>query len=85
MALTVGQRKMVELNKGKKVNVQHNIGGTEELIIHDGTIFQGVFRYVMHTAKNPRTKFENSENMQYELHHWVSKGYYFIDPLKIIL
>lgn len=76
-----GEARMVELNKGKRVNV--NLLSDEfELYIHGGDMFQGQFRYVMHKAKNPRSEYQKGHE---NVHANVNKGWFIVDPMRIIL
>ncbi len=78
--LTVGNAKMVDINLGKKVNVEL-LSGPKELIIHGGTTIMGEFRYIMHTAKKPKRGLE--EDMV--IHDFIARGYYLVDAARIIL
>lgn len=77
--LTVGQTEMININLGKKVKV-NLLSDVKELYIHGACQMNGEFRYIMHSAKNPRTEF-NDEN---GIHYNIQKGYYFVDPMRII-
>lgn len=79
--ITNGHVIMVDENKGKRVNVLL-FGKIHPLNIIDGTLFNEVFRYVMHKAKNPRKTFIHDH--QY-IHENIKRGYFLIDPVNIIL
>lgn len=82
MALTVGQHKALELNKGKTVKVYLIGGEIRELTIQGAIDYTGEFRYIMHKAKNPRNPFIDD---RLALHENIAHGYYYIDPMRIIL
>ena len=79
--LNVAQSKMVELNKGKQVEVYLSTE-TINLYIHGGdNILDGEFRYIMHKAKNPRKIYDG----ELSINENINRGYYFVQPFKIIL
>jgi hypothetical protein len=78
--LNNGQRRSVENNLGKNVNVDL-LGTTYSLNVHGGVIFAEEFRYVMHKAKRPRKPF----NSEASVHENIGYGYYFVNPMHIIL
>lgn len=80
------QHEIVTRNFGKKVKVALLGGDVKELVIHGGVSFDqfGGFRYVMHTAKTPRKPFQEVEGCI--IHHAnIHAGYYFVDPINIVL
>ena len=72
---------MVKINKGKKVKVCLTLG-EDELYIHGGDVMQGEFRYIMHKAKNPRSEYQPGHE---NIHLNVNKGWFIVDPIRIVL
>jgi hypothetical protein len=84
--LTNGQATNVEMNLGKRVSVRLLSGEVVELTIHGGINLMEAFKYVMHTAKRPRKEFYYLEGADsVTMHSNIRAGYYFVDPLSIIL
>lgn len=78
--MTLGQTQMIEINKGKQVNVRL-LFGDAQLFIHTGDNAMGEFRYIMHKAKNPRKAFDTTE---FAMHSNIRAGYYYVNPMNII-
>ena len=70
-----------KLNVGKTVTV-NLISDTKVLNILGATKFMGEFRYVMHKAKNPRNNFIHEDIAMLAN---IGHGYYFVDPMRIII
>lgn len=80
------QASMLEINKGKQVTV-NLISGQTQLYLHDiDHDCNGFTVYICHSAKRPRKPYERTElSYMHNLHANLDKGYYFVDPIRIIL
>jgi hypothetical protein len=83
--LTVGMEYCLNANKGKKVKVLLLSGEVKEFNIFDGVNYDNHFRYIMHTAKNPRKPFLKDSEFSSTMHENIKRGYYYIEPMRIIL